>query len=79
MSSGLTVVAICRSLGALHCFPRSRGRRNAVTACQQGSAKPAKNSLSADNVLSWPSPSPFNLSPPSTDGVGCELGGESKR
>lgn len=28
MSSGLTVVAICRSLGALHCFPRSRGRRD---------------------------------------------------
>lgn len=25
MSAGLTVVAICWSLGALHCFPRSRG------------------------------------------------------
>lgn len=35
MSSGLTVVAICRSLGALHCFPRSRGRRAAVPAASR--------------------------------------------
>lgn len=41
MSAGLTVVAICWSLGALHCFPRSRRRRDGVTCCTDSAASRA--------------------------------------
>lgn len=55
MSAGLTVVAICRSLGALHCFPGSRGSRDAAAS----RAVPNGTELtSADSVLSCPSPLP---------------------
>lgn len=82
MNAGLTVVAICWSLGALHCFPRSRRRRDGVTCCTDSAASRAMPNQQRTHFLL---PAfclgilPLLSTCPLLPQMVCELGGESKR